>query len=285
MPYDQHRGYPLRVEIRDLRTFSSLLRLIAAGLVAAALLVLPSAALGRAAANPTVNVNYSLSGNITASLPDGTQVGTTSGSGSVIAAGWYVFEMIGPGGCASIPQFILKGPGLYLSDNLDGGETSYIEHIVHLLPNSTYTWTDDAFPSVVHTFQTNSTVLGSPPPDASKGGLSSSNHTTVSSTDFTGSSALPFRGTLTGAVSAAGRLTLSYKGKSVASLKAGQYTIRFVDKSSTAGLVLQKLKHSATVMVSGPAFVGTQTKTLPLSAGTWFFMPRVGKATYAVLFK
>ena len=73
--------------------------------------------------------------------------------------------------------------------------------------------------------------------------------------------------------------------KSVSTLKAGTYTIRFTDKSSTAGLVLQKLKHSATVSVSGAAFIGSQTKSLPLSAGTWFFMPRVGKATYAVTFK
>lgn len=268
-----------------MRKFSSLLRPIVAGLVAAALLVLPSAALGRVAANPIVNVNYSLNGSIAAALPDGTQVGTTSGTPSVIAAGWYTFDMIGPGGCASIPQFILKGPGLYLSDNLDGGETNYIEHIVHLLPNSTYTWSNDAFPSVIHTFQTNSTVLGSPPPDASKTGLSSSNHTTVSSTDFAGSKALPFRGTLIGAMSAGGRLTLAYKGKSVASLMAGRYTIRFTDKSSTNGLVLQKLKHAATVSISGLAFVGTQSKTLPLSAGTWFFMPRAGMTTYAVTFK
>ena len=268
-----------------MRESSSLLRPVAAGLVAAALLVLPSAALGRVAANPIVNVNYSLNGSIAASLPDGTQIGTTSGAPNVIAGGWYTFDMIGPGGCASIPQFILKGPGLYLSDNLDGGETSYIEHIVHLLPNSTYTWTNDAFPSVIHTFQTSSTVLGSPPPDASASGLSSSNHTTVSSTAFTGSKALPFRGTLTGAVSAAGRLTLSFKGKSVSTLMAGTYTIRFTDKSSTAGLVLQKLKHSAKVSVSGAAFVGTHTKSLGLSAGTWFFMPNVGKTTYAVTFK
>ena len=69
------------------RAFSSPLRLIAAGFLAAALLVLPSAALGRAAANPLINVNYSLSGSIAASLPDGTPLGTTSGSPTVISAG------------------------------------------------------------------------------------------------------------------------------------------------------------------------------------------------------
>jgi hypothetical protein len=272
------------MEIRALREFSRVLRLISAGLVSGTLLVLPSAALGRAAVNPSVNVQYSLSGTITANLPDGTPLGVTSGSPTVIAAGYYNFEMIGPGGCASIPQFIIKGPGLYLSDNLDGGETDHVEHLVHLLTNSTYTWSNDAFPLVIHTFQTNSVVVGTPPDPNSKNGLSSSKHTTVSSTSLVGAGVLPFRGTLTGTVSPAGRLTISYKGKSVASLKAGQYTIRVTDKSSTEGLVLQKLKHSATVSVSGLAFVGTRSKTLPLSAGKWFFMPRVGKATYAVVF-
>src|SRR6266851_2654701 len=189
-----------------------------AGVAAATLLGLPSAAFGRAAANPAINVNYSLSGNITATLLDGTAVGTTSGSPTVIPAGYYNFEMLGPGGCASIPLFILKGPGVYLSDNLDGGETQFLEHLVHLLPNATYTWSNDALPGVIHTFQTNSTVLGSPPPDALKNGLSSSKHTTVTSTDLAGSQALPFRGTLIGAVSAAGRLTLRFNGKSVTTL-------------------------------------------------------------------
>ena len=271
----------MHVEIRAFRDFSSFLRLIAAGLVATALLVLPSAALGRVAANPLMNVNYSLNGNITASLPDGTQVGATSGSPTVISAGYYTFEMIGPGGCASIPQFILKGPGLYLSDNLDGGETDHIEHLVHLLPNSTYTWSNDAFPSVIHTFQTNSTVLGAPPPDASKSGLSSSKHTTVSSSDLAAAGILPFRGTLTGAVSAAGRLTIAFKGKSIASLKAGQYTISITDKSSTNGFMLQKIKRVVTL--TGPAFVGKRLATVKLTAGTWLVIPHVGKTSYSII--
>jgi hypothetical protein len=267
----------------EIRAMSAV-RLAAVGLVAASLLLVP-AAVGRVAVNPGMRVNYALNGSITMTLPDGSPVGTTSGSPTVIPAGYYDFQMIGPGGCASIPQYILKGPGIYLSDNLDGGETQYLEHLVHLLPNSTYTWISDAVPSVVHTFQTNATVLGAPPADASKSGLSSGKHGTVSSTDLAGSGVLPFRGTLNGTVAASGRLTISFKGKSVASLKAGQYTIRVTDKSSTQGLLLQKVKHTATVSVSGLAFVGTRSKTLPLSAGKWFFMPRAGKATYAVVFK
>ena len=269
------------MEIRPLRERSRLLRIVAAGTVAAALLVLPSAAIGRVAANPTINVNYSLSGSITAALPDGTPLGVTSGSPNVIAGGWYVFEMIGPGGCASIPQFIIKGPGLYLSDNLDGGETDHIEHVVHLLPNSTYTWSNDAFPSVIHTFQTSSIVVGTPPDDASKTGLASSKHTTVSSTSLVGSGVLPFRGTLTGAVSAAGRLTVAFKGKSIATLKPGEYKISVTDQSSTNGFLLQKIKRVVTV--TGPAFVGKRSASVKLTVGKWIVTPVRGKTTYSII--
>ena len=110
---------------------SAVLRAFGAALLGLALGA-PTLAHGRAAANPQINVYYSLSGAITVTLADGTPVGTTSGSPTVIPGGYYRFLMIGPGGCASIPQFILKGPGTYLSDNLDGGETQSLEHLIHL---------------------------------------------------------------------------------------------------------------------------------------------------------
>jgi hypothetical protein len=144
-----------------------------------------------------------------------------------------------------------------------------------------YTWTSDAAPSVVHTFQTNATVVGAPPPDASKNGLSSSNHTTVSSTDLAASGILPFRGTLIGAVSASGRLTLAFNGKSIASLKVGQYTISITDKSSTSGFMLQKIKRVVTL--TGPAFVGKRLATVKLTAGTWLVIPNVGKTSYSII--
>ncbi len=95
-----------------------------------------------------------------------------------------------------------------------------------------------------------------------------------------GSALLPRRGTLTGAVSAAGRLTVSYKGKSVTHLKPGRYTIVVTDKSSTNGFMVEKLKYKP-VSVSGPAFVGKRSASVKLTAGKWFFKPAAGKATYS----
>jgi len=255
--------------------FPSLLRLLAAGLAAAGLFVLASSAFGRdAAVNPRINVNYSLSGAITMSLADGTPIGSTSGSPTVIPAGWYDFEMLGPGGCASIPQYILKGPGIYLSDNLDGGETQFLEHpAVHLQPSSTYTWTNDANPSVVHTFQTSAIVVGSPPDAASKDGLSSSKHTTVSSSDIVGSNLYLPRGTITGAVSSGGKLTFAVNGKVVTTLKKGAYTFKVIDQSKNGGFLLRKVKGKRVTTVSGAKFVGRKTMGgVKLSIGNWYFM-------------
>jgi hypothetical protein len=186
--------------------------------------------------------------------------------------------MLGPGGCASIPQYILKGPGLYLSDNLDGGETQFLEHpAVHLLPSSTYTWTNDAFPSVVHTFQTSSQVVGTPPDAASKSGLAASKHTTVSSSDLVGSNLFLPRGTITGAISSGGKLTFALNGKVKTTLIKGAYTFKVVDQSRTGGFLLRKVNGKRVTTVTGAKFTGHKTVTdVKLSAGRWYFMTGAG---------
>ena len=83
-------------------------------------------------------------------------------------------------------------------------------------------------------------------------------------------------------MSAAGRLTLAYKGKSVTSLTAGRYTITVTDKSATNGFMLEKIKHAA-VSVTGVAFVGKRSASVNLTAGKWFFTPRLGKTTYSIV--
>src|SRR5262249_22179848 len=153
-----------------------------------------------------------VNGAITVSLPNGTAVGSTSGSPTVVPAGYYVVELNGPGGCAAMPHFILRGPGVQIFDNLHEGESDHVEYNANLLPNSTYVWSSDAAPGVVHTFATSSDVVGTAPARPANG-ISSANHTTVKSTDFVGSEILPVRGTITAAVSSAGRLSLAYKGK------------------------------------------------------------------------
>ena len=105
----------------------------------------------------------------------------------------------------------------------------------------------------------------------------------MKSTDFVGSSILPFRGTLTASVTPAGKLTLAYKGQSIAKLKAGRYTISVTDKSTTIGFVRrpEKPRH-ATMNITGRSFVGKQSAKVELTAGKWVFTPSGGKQSYTI---
>ena len=258
------------------------LRAVAAGAAVSALLVLAPVAGGRATANPVLQVHFSLTGTITVTLPDGTPVGVTSGAPTVIPAGYYTVLLFGPGGCANIPYFDLNGPGESISNNLTEGELDNDTVNAYFQPNSTYTWRNRANAGTVFTFVTSSQVLGSPPAHAGPGGLSSNNHTTVSSTDFVGSAILPLRGTITVAVTRAGKLSLAYGGKSISRLKAGRYTLAVADESATSGFVLQKKGHVAK-LITGRKFVGKQSVAkFELTAGKWIFAPSGGKQTFTI---
>lgn len=250
------------------------LRIAVVTALLAVAVVIAQAAQARTAANLVLDVQFSTNGTIAVTLPDGTPVGVTSGSPTTISAGYYNVVELGPGGCTAMPHFTLKGPGVSIFDNLLEGESTTITFFEYLDPNSTYTWGNDAFPGVIHTFVTSSTIGGTPPPNLPKG-LSSSDHTTVSSSSLVGSNLAPFRGTLTGAVSATGTLTLELKGKSVSSLQAGRYKISVTDKSKTSGFMLQK-NASGMVTVTGVSFVGRHSQTVHLTAGTWSLMSRPG---------
>jgi hypothetical protein len=234
---------------------------------------------GARTASLSVNVTFSASGAVTVTLADGTPLGTTSGAPTVIPAGFYTVSLAGPGECINLPLWTLKGPGVNLEDDMRGGEVEHNTLYATFLPNTTYTWHLDRSASIVHTFRTSGDVVGtqtSTPAPTPK--TSSTKPTHV---DIVGSLVLPFRGTLTAAVSASGRLTLAFKGKSVASLKAGRYTIKVTDESSTNGLLVEKLTKKPTT-VTGTAFVGKRTATLRLTAGKWLFLEHAGKPTYSV---
>jgi hypothetical protein len=203
----------------------------------------------------------------------------------VIPAGFYTLRLSGPGACTELPYFELKGPGENILDNMDLGEMQAID-IADFSPSSTYTWRSDAIPGVVYTFMTSAEVEGTRPP-VSSGPVRtpSGSRPTVSSHDVVGSALFPFRGTLIGGVSAAGRLTFAYKGKSITSLKAGRYTITVHDKSAASGFMLEKAKTKhVTVSVTGAAFVGTRSASVDLTAGKWLFLPILhGKQTYSIV--
>src|SRR5262249_14645841 len=146
------------------------------------------------------------------------------------------------------------------------GAVEKVPTTLNLQPSSTYTWVDDALPSEVHTFTTSTQVVGAPPvvttPPKPKG-------KTTSSQDLVGSQVPGSRATIAGAVTAAGHLTVSVAGKPVASLKPGRYTVAVVDRSTRAGFTLRKSGTSQVIAVTGPAFKGTHSVAVKLTAGKW----------------
>src|SRR4051794_13667138 len=141
-----------------------LTRLVAAIGVVAGLLTVSPAALGRSTANPTIRVQFSLNGTIAVTGPTGAPLGTTSGSPTVIPAGYYTVLLLGPGGCAVIPYFELRGPGESIANNLTEGELDNDSVNAFFQPSSTYTWRNRDVPGSVFTFVTSSDVQGAAPP-------------------------------------------------------------------------------------------------------------------------
>jgi hypothetical protein len=92
----------------------------------------------------------------------------------------------------------------------------------------------------------------------------------------------PIRGTLVGAVSAAGKLTLTRSGKGVNTLKAGRYTFTIQDSSAKADFTIQELRKTP-LTLTGVAFIGKHTTTVDLKAGQWTFYSSVGKTNYFIV--
>ena len=79
-------------------------------------------------------------------------------------------RLLGPGGCTLLPNFRLSGPGANIVTTLTEAQGQKNPTGIDLLPSSTYTWTSDAVPGVVHTFMTSAQVEGSPPTPGTSSG-------------------------------------------------------------------------------------------------------------------
>jgi hypothetical protein len=252
--------------------------LAAAG--AAVLLAVAPAAQAVRADQLTMNVSFTYTGQITMTLPNGTPVGTTSGPPTVVPAGYYSLLLAGPGGCTLTPYFVLKGPGVTVTDNMAQGEDEFTEHDVNFLPNSTYTWHNSDSPNVVYTFTTSSDVVGTKAPPVVWNGPTSGKK--QSNADIVGSGRGIFRGTLTGTVGAGGQLTLTFKGSKPATLKAGRYSLVVTDKSPTNGLTVGRGAAKPVTVTTVP-FVGRHKATVTLSTGRWLFTTTRAKKVQSVL--
>jgi hypothetical protein len=261
-------------------------RLIAATALAAGLLSLAPAALGRDttlgrdSASPALQVTFAANGSIAVTLADGTPVGSLGGSPTTIPAGYYTVLLAGPGGCTYLPTFELKGPGESISSNLQDGEVTSTGFNADFLPNSTYIWRNDGTsPPTTYTFTTSSEVVGSPP-STSTGPGKLGPISIVSSQSVIGSSLLHYEGILSGSVSSSGKAALAFKGKSFAKLPAGKYTLTVTDRSVADGFMLQKAAHKEMAM-SGMSARGKHSTTVYLTAGRWSFSAAsAGNKTY-----
>jgi hypothetical protein len=252
-------------------------------LVLAGALGLPNS---RAADLPSLYVVFQKDRTFALSLADGTSVGSSSAPGTAIPAGTYRVNVDDT--AQAVMQFHLAGPGVELVTNMTFGEDAAQTLVETFQPNSTYTFRDDFQPGLVRFFSTSSSSIssGDPGGGASSGSTpaksQSGGGSPVTSQDIVGSAINPLRGTLAGAVSPAGKLTLTFKGKRVASLASGRYKIAVDDRAPKRAFEVQRLG-SHPVVVTGRAFVGRHTVTLTLDAGRWRYFSGAGKKTYFVV--
>jgi hypothetical protein len=273
------RGIPGRISFR-----ASLV-----GLTAAVFGLLPAPALAaarHAADYPVLNVTFNSNDTVTVALPNGTPVGSASGSPTTIAPGTYDVQISDPTFVADI-QWDLAGPGVSLVTSCSYGEESSETWVESFAPNAVYTWRDDNRPAVVYTFAASGPSVGTPgtiqAPSTSAVPIASGTNGRSSSSDLVGSQSVQPRGTVAGTVTPAGAIRLTFKGKPVVSVLAGRYVFSVTDDSKTAGLTVQEVGRPGITVTTGP-FTGMKTLTVVLRAGQWLAYPSfLGKKTYFVV--
>ena len=249
---------------------------ITAALAFAAVAVAPGGA--ARVALPTLYVNYTMQCTFTITDDSGKAVTT-------IAPGTWQVAVSTPGSfggvdlsgkndmtaCKGSIDFKLTGPGVNLETTLNDGDGSYDMLSGNFAPSSTYVAVDGNQPAVARaqfTTAASGTAAGSAGGSSSStGGANAGGSVTV--------------GTLSGTVGATGALKLTYKGKTVTTLKPGKYTVTVVDTSTHNGFLLHG---KSTVTVSSVPYVGKKTLVVNLTTGQWYMAPTAsGKKIYFVV--
>jgi hypothetical protein len=270
------------------RRFSSLTAVLAL----AAVLVPAGGARSHDTVLPTLYVEYTINCVFTITDDDGKRVTSIApGTYQIHVTTPLVFSEVDLSGihdmtaCKGFVQFELSGPGVDLTSTLQDGDDDDDDLKATFRASSTYTARDLNQPSVARVvFST--TATGSPVAPASPYKPSTSPTKSTASTDIVGSavkSSAPFRGTLNATVSAAGKLTLTFKGKNVDKLSAGRYSVKIVDRSKKAGFVLQQL-HKSAITLTKSAFVGKSSGNVTMKPGQWLYSRGGGQAHYFLVF-
>lgn len=242
------------------------------------------------AALPTLTFTYSANA-LQATLGNGSVVGPST----AIPAGTYEVIIDNPQYVDPNPTFLLTGPGVDLQTDIGGYALTSESDDETFAPNSTYSFQDIFEPETQSSFMTSSASAGAAPTTPTTPSTSSTVGvqqntqtlaTQTNSSSLTAKTPLPstvYLGVLDASVSAAGKLALSYKGRGVSSLSAGTYTISTVDRSKTAGFVIQQVSKPA-LTVTGAAFTGTRATKVTLTVGQWVFYPSIlGKKSYFIV--
>jgi hypothetical protein len=228
-----------------------------------------------AAVSTTLEAFVNDQGNIGINYADGSSVG------KAIPPGTYTLHV---DDSTSFHNFHLYGPGF--DDSTDVGLLQKSTWTVTFQTGGVYTYICDLHPDSMmgQVTATNdaSSVTGGQGGNGSSGAPPTSGG--VQSNAGKPSSAAtadPLRGSLSGAVSAAGKLTLRLNGKPVTTLEFGRYHLTVADASKHAGFAVAS--HGSTVQVTAPSFVGKRTTTVDLSKGQWSFFA-VGGAKHPSYF-
>jgi len=264
---------------------------IAAALACAAIAAAPGGA--ARAALPTLYVNYTMQCTFTITDDSGKAVTT-------IAPGTWQVAVSTPGSfggvdlsgkndmtaCKGSIDFKLTGPGVNLETTLNDGDGSYDMLSGNFAASSTYTAVDGNQPAVARaqfTTAASGTATGTAGGSSSGTSGSGSSSTGGSSTGGASAGGSVTVGMLSGTVGSTGALKLTYKGKTVTTLKPGKYTVTVVDTSTHNGFILRMNGKSA-ITVSSVPFVGKKSLVVDLKTGQWYFAPTAnGKKTYFVV--
>jgi hypothetical protein len=185
-------------------------------------------------------------------------------------------------GCSHALSFRLTGPGVSLHTTLEDGDGS-ADQMQATFQVGTYTAAEDRRPTMRSVITVASGAAnpsaGTTSPVSGGGGSNTGSGTTKPSTP----TPTNLRGMLAGSVSTAGKLSLTFKGKTVSRLKAGRYKITVLDETGRTGFTLQKVGRPS-VKVTGTSFLGRHSVTLTLQPGQWIFFPSPGaKKSYFVV--
>jgi hypothetical protein len=255
-------------------------------------LVLTAALFGAPSAlavDPTLYVHYTMNCTFTLTGDNGAPITSVPpGRYQVLVSSPQGFAEVDLSGvadpfyaCGGHLSFHLTGPGVNLHTTLEEGDGSG-DQMQANLQAGTYVAFDDKRSTTRTSFTVSSGAASTGSTGSTSGSGSTGSTSGSGSTATSGTKAVATLGTLNGGVDTKGKLTLTFKGKRVGSVKTGRYKVTVLDETSSSGFSLQKAGGKATAITSKP-YVGRKTVTLTLKPGQWTFFSPTGKKTAFVV--